>query len=1277
MLLSIQGVLSQINSSNHLAYDSLSSFMESKKTIVIINQTAGSPYHGMVYRNYYLAREWVRLGHRAIIISSSSFHNFHTQPKCEGLFTQEYIDGVEYWWVKMPSYSQSRSFGRLFSIFLFPLLLLLFPFRKIPKPDTIIVSGPPHTPIINAWLWSRITSATLVYEVRDIWPLTIQKLGGVSSWHPLIMILSFFERVAYLLSDRVVSVLALANRHFETKGMLPAKFSFIPNGIDLTGYSIKDNDVGREIAKISEKKFTLIYAGSFGIANHLDMLMNVAESLKDKDDVAFVLLGEGPHKNNLIDQAKDNKNVYFFPYVPKEQIPYILRQAHIGFIGFVKTDLYKFGVSPNKIFDYMAAELPILMVLDSEDDIIEKANAGITVRSGENKDIKEALLALKNLPKEELRQLGKNGRSYLEFNHVYSALSEKYLNVVEEGRRPVEESARWAISPFWLGFTFIFIFGLVAHFILPEIFPHLFRNGITTFLTDPHNFHSIAVEYANKPWSEFTFRPLGQFPSGILALIYKVTGIHKPFMMLPILSILAGLTIRGIASCLDVLGVRGRWWPIIIGFLFTVTPTSISWMIYPHKDAFIVPGVVLITWTFMTVTLRRIRLRHFFAMILGSILVFSNKTYFAELFFAGTLLALPFAWKQPATKMGKFGRMVFFALGLSLFLGVFLSKKSYLDDGDSAPAIDTQTKPLSVDKTQTVSDKPRHIDTKENWQSLPGGKLVNKPLLALAYTRERFLHERSYGSTNFMPEIHLMGAWDTICFIPRALQLAVLEPLPWRMPNDDEGILRRILFISVQLEMILVYFSIFFLLTSGKRSWKTAVLISLALAIPFLLALGFAAPNIGTINRYRFPFLLLIKIAGFSALWNSSRFKWPGRLLMWVDPPEIPRKKKKVLFLVPDDVTFIIQRLVMAQGVLNAGYDVHVASEDTGVSDKVRELGFTFHHLDLNRGGLNPFADFKPFVKLVFFLAKERPDILQCVSIKPVLYGATAGTIVGLNKIVCLVNGMGYAFEGHGAKGKVIKTIAIALYRNALALPGIRVIFQNPDDRAYFVDHHLVDAHKTLLIRGSGVNMEKFKPSPQPENPQPVILFVGRLLWNKGIKELVEAARILKNENLKFTLKIVGGPDDRNPEAVPKAFLEELHEQGIIDWVGRQTDMPKFYRESDIICLPTQYKEGLPLTLLEAASTGRALVATDVPGCREIVRDGINGYLVPPKSVNELADALRKLITDADLRKIYGEKSSEIVRTEFASPIIQSQLVGVYESLLNDSAPSGNNLVHA
>lgn len=1214
--------------------------MESKKTFLIINQTAGSPYHGMVYRNYYIAREWVKQGHKAIIISGSYFHNFSKLPETNGLFTKEEIDGIEYWWVKIPRYSESRSLGRLFTLFLFPFLLLFFPFWRLARPETVIVSGPPHLSIFNAWIWARFWGSTLVYEVRDIWPLTIVKLGGVSPWHPVILFLSFFEKLAYMAADRVVSVLALAYRHFEEKGMLPSKFCYIPNGVDTSSEEIIEGDVSNKIAQIAQTKKIVIYTGSFGIANNLDQLIEAAQILQSNENIHFVLVGDGPHRKSLEIKASQLSNVSFLGPVPKKEIPGVLLHADVTYVGLMKSDLFKHGVSPNKLFDYMAAKKPVIMAIDTEDNIVERAECGILVPSCTPQGIADAVIALTNKSKEELAQIGLNGRKYLDINHTYESLAKKYIRVAEEGRRPVEEGARWVASPFWIGFWIVMLVGLVAHLILPLFAPTLFIDGITIFLPELHGYHVLADKMADLPFSSFYLPIEGKFSTALLAVVYKLTSIHKPFMVLPILGVLAGLTIRGIASCLDVLGVRGRWWPLLIGITFTVTPTSLSWMIYPHEDSFIVPGVIFLSWTFMAVTLRRIRIRHFASLFLGSLFVFSNSPAFAPLFFVGTLLALPFAWRQPATQLGRYGRMVFFVLGLVLFGFIGSTQTEFTEAGEPVP------------------------EMMSNWKTVPGGVLVNKVLFKLNYSRERFLSREKDANTNFLPEVHLDSALETILFVPRALQLSVFEPSPFR--QAEGGLARKSLFALVQLEMVLVYLSIFFLIFVGFQSRSPAVLICLMLALPFLVTLGFTIPNIGAINRYRFPFLILIKIAGLAALWNSSRFKWPGRLLKWIDPPEMKREKKILLFLVPDDDTFVIQRLVMAQGAQKAGYEVHVACPDLGHANRIKDLGFIHHDIDLNRGGLNPVSDFSAFIKLVFFLARVRPDILQNVSIKPVIYGSTAGTIVGLKRIVCLVNGLGYAFEAKGLKGKIVLSVAKALYRNALALPGVRVIFQNPDDRDYFVAERLVDAPKTVLIRGSGVNMVKFKPSPQPQNSKPVVLFVGRLLWSKGIQNLVDAAKMLKKENIEFSLKIVGHPDERNPEAVPKKVLEDLHADGIIDWLGRQSDMPRFYREADIVVLPTTYREGLPLTLLEAASTGRALVATDVPGCREVVRNGVNGFLVEPKNSLELMKALKTLILDPGLRKNMGEASTQIVMDEFSAEQVQNQLILLYHSLYPD-----------
>lgn len=824
---------------------------------------------------------------------------------------------------------------------------------------------------------------------------------------------------------------------------------------------------------------------------------------------------------------------------------------------------------------------------------------------------------------------------------------------------------RWVISPFWLGVVFVLITGAVLHLIVPLFAPHLFQDGMTTFLPDIHIFHQLAKDLAGQPLVNFLDIQI-YTPSLVLGLIYKLTGIHQPFMMLPVLAVLAGLTIRLQVSILDLLGVRGRWWPLVIAFVFTVTPTSFSWMIYPHKDAFIVPGFLMIVWALLSAVIQRPRLKHVSALFAGVLLMMSDKAYFAQILAVGILLsAIPILIKRASASIW-FKRVGLILGFLVLLVTISINAKNY---GVGAE-IDSNIAPVAkaVVEVDVTNKKPRHLESMAKWESFGGPKILDLPFRRMIYTRERFLYQRPHGDTNFLPELQIASSWDALAFLPRAMQLALLEPTPLRS-QWSAGAARGLVFVSLQLEMLLFYGLLVTLLISGRRLFKTEVLVCLMLAAPFLLALGYAMPNIGTINRYRFPFLLLIKLAGFAALWAADRHSWPGRLLTWVDPPKNLRAKKRVLFLVPDDATFIVQRLVMARAVQEGGYDVHVACPDLGHAQKIRDLGFTHHDIDLNRGGLNPLADVVAFLRLVFFLARLRPDILQNVSIKPVVYGSTAATIVGIRRVVNLVNGMGYAFDKKGLKGTVVYYIAVALYRNALAMPGIRVIFQNPTDRQYFIEHKLVDEHKTLLIRGSGVDMLKFKPSELPHTQVPTVLFVARLLWTKGIRELIGAATQVRADGHDFRLMIVGEPDDRNPDTVPRDVLEKWHKDGVIEWVGRQTDMPSFYLRADVVCLPSKYREGLPLTLLEAASMGRPLIATDIPGCREAVISGVNGILVPPGEVAPLADALTKLISSRPLREQYGRASSRLVETEFSSFHVKRQLLAVYDSLFDDALP--------
>lgn len=396
-----------------------------KKKIWFINQAAGSPYHGMVFRTYYLAHEMVKLGHEVTIFSGSFSHNYFKLPETSGMFTEEMIDGIRYVWVKLPAYPQSKSVGRILAMFLFPFKLLLF--KSLAKPDAIIVSSPPPIPVLVGWLWSKMMGAKLFFEVRDIWPLSIQMLGGYGPKNPFIAFLRWVEKFAYTQSTFVASVLPKAFLHFETRGMKQGKFLYVPNGvIEEEKVSGKSETFKKLKALKDEGKFIVGYAGTIGIANNLDMYVKAAE-LTTNSKIQFVIVGEGAHKKRL---EETTKNVLFLPAVSKKEIPAILETFDIGYIGLMKEELFKFGISPNKIFDYMFASLPVVMAVDAGNDLVKEANCGVSVPSCLPEDIAAAVMKIFSMSSDERKQLGESGHNFVNEHHRYDKVVQVYLDKI-------------------------------------------------------------------------------------------------------------------------------------------------------------------------------------------------------------------------------------------------------------------------------------------------------------------------------------------------------------------------------------------------------------------------------------------------------------------------------------------------------------------------------------------------------------------------------------------------------------------------------------------------------------------------------------------------------------------------------------------------------------------------------------------------------------------------------------------------------------------------------
>jgi glycosyltransferase involved in cell wall biosynthesis len=284
------------------------------------------------------------------------------------------------------------------------------------------------------------------------------------------------------------------------------------------------------------------------------------------------------------------------------------------------------------------------------------------------------------------------------------------------------------------------------------------------------------------------------------------------------------------------------------------------------------------------------------------------------------------------------------------------------------------------------------------------------------------------------------------------------------------------------------------------------------------------------------------------------------------------------------------------------------------------------------------------------------------VALKPVLYGALAAWLAGVPRVVNAVAGLGWLFTSGGIAARLARPVVRSVLARLLAAPGSHTIVQNPDDQALLVQSGVPEDH-LHLIRGAGVDTAAFSPAEDPPAPVTVML-VARMLWAKGVGEFVAAATKLNNEDLPARFVLVGDPDPDNPASVSEANLRAWHGRGGLEWWGRREDMAAVLQQAHIACLPSFYGEGLPKSLLEAAASGLPIVTTDTPGCREVVTDGDNGFLVPVKDIDALAAALKKLIMDANLRRQMGERSRARSLAEFSQARVIAEILAIYQELL-------------
>ena len=370
---------------------------------------------------------------------------------------------------------------------------------------------------------------------------------------------------------------------------------------------------------------------------------------------------------------------------------------------------------------------------------------------------------------------------------------------------------------------------------------------------------------------------------------------------------------------------------------------------------------------------------------------------------------------------------------------------------------------------------------------------------------------------------------------------------------------------------------------------------------------------------------------------------------------------RKIIYLVSEDWYFCSHRLPLGRAAKAAGAEVIVAPQINDHGDQIKNAGLRTAPISLQRSGRNPFTDFASIQQITDLYQRERPDLVHHVALKPILYGGYAAKRAQVPAVINAVAGMGFMFISNSLFARTARPFIMQAQRALMNRRNAKTILQNPDDFKLYTESFGVSPDQIAIIPGAGVNTDHFTATPEPDGV-PTAVCVSRMLRDKGIHELVAAKRLLDRKGIGLRIRLVG-PTDDNPASIPHATLSEWHKEGVVDVVGASDDIAGEYANAHIAVLPS-YREGLPKSLLEAAACGRPLVATDVPGCREVCIENETGLRVPARAVDELAVALERLATDRDLRLRLGANARRRAETVFAERIINDQTLALYQDML-------------
>ena len=371
----------------------------------------------------------------------------------------------------------------------------------------------------------------------------------------------------------------------------------------------------------------------------------------------------------------------------------------------------------------------------------------------------------------------------------------------------------------------------------------------------------------------------------------------------------------------------------------------------------------------------------------------------------------------------------------------------------------------------------------------------------------------------------------------------------------------------------------------------------------------------------------------------------------------------KLLYVITEDWFFASHFLDRAIAARAVGFDVAVATRKQNDAIRIESVGIRVIPVDFSRHGLNPFREWATIRQLRRAIKNFAPDIVHNIALKPVVLGTFAAKTCRIRNIVNAPVGMGYIFSSQDRKAKLLRPIIRQVFRLLLNPTGSRVIIENHDDFESLVSSNFVRNDDLVLIKGAGVDIDLFSPTSEPLGPI-IVSLVARMLRDKGVVEFVDAARLVAKTGLNVQFQLVGDIDHGNPTTLTRAQLEQWTIEGAVRWKGQVDDIPTLLAASHIVCLPS-YREGLPKSLIEALAAGRPVVATNVPGCREVVIDKLNGLLVEPRNASALADAIYRLIVDKDMRVKFGAAGRLLAEREYSSTLINSQTLAIYKSFVN------------